>query len=438
MNTDCDRRRFLARLTTLLSTGSVLAGLTEHCSAADKVTSKGESLAGLAAYDRLMETFFEENQPLGASLAVAYRGRLVYAKGFGQADLDGKRQVQPTSLFRIASLSKPVTAVAVMKLVEEGKVTLDQPIVPLMNLDFLPEDPQQWADPRMADITLRHCLQHTGGFDKDRSGDPFAMSRPVKVSLGVDFPLSQEDLLRFTLTRNLDFDPGQKHAYANIGYLMLGRMIEQQSGQAYDQYVQREILQPLGIHRMQLAKTLKEDAAPGEVEYRDAKGRTGANVLGLKSTDWVPFPYGIERIENLAPVGGWLASSVDLVRFTSGLFFPEGDAILSRESLQTMLAPPKINGQKPSGKKAYYYACGWLTRPSPGSVLPWTCWHNGRLTGVSTLLVSRADGISWCVLFNQDTAPDGQAFASKIDSPLHAPANAIGDWPEGDLFAEYL
>lgn len=436
MNFNCDRRQFLATLGTLLST-SGLGGLSaRRCEAADRFESTGRSLAGLGAYDELMEQFFEKNEPLGASLAVAYQGRLVYAKGFGFADLDRQKAVQPTSLFRIASLSKPITAVAVMKLVQDGKFTLDQPIVPLLNLDFLPEDSTDWADPRLAEITVRQCLQHTGGFDKDVSGDPFAMSRPVKVSLGVDFPLSPEDLLRFALTRKLDFDPGAKHAYANIGYLMLGRLIEQQSGMAYDAFVQQEVLHPLGIRRMQLARTLKEDAAEGEVQYRDTKGRTGANVLGLKSTEWVPYPYGIERIENLAPVGGWLASSIDLVRFTSGLFFPQDDAILASESLETMYAPPKIEGKKFTRNQAYY-ACGWLVRRSPGSVLPWTCWHNGRLTGVSTLLVSRADGVSWCVLFNQDTSADGKAFASQIDSPLHAPANAVGDWPEGDLFSEY-
>ncbi|QDU78121.1 Penicillin-binding protein 4* [Bremerella volcania] len=437
MNAPCNRRRFLTRLGAALSVSGLGAWSAGRSEAAENVTSTGQSLPGLAAYDLLMEKFFQENEPLGASLAVAYRGRLVYAKGFGFADLARESHVQPTSLFRIASLTKPITAVAVMKLAEQGKLTLDQPIVPLLNLDFLPEDAQEWADPRLAEITVRQCLQHTGGFDKEVSGDPFAISRPVKVALGVDFPLSKEDLLRFALTRKLDFDPGQKSAYANIGYLMLGRLIEQQSDQAYDEYVQQQVLHPLGIRRMQLARTLKEDAAEGEVQYRDSKGRTGANVLGLESTQWVPYPYGIERIENLAPVGGWLASSIDLVRFTSGLFFPTGDPILSRASLKTMFAPPKIDGKKFSGNEAYY-ACGWLTRPSPDSHLPWTCWHTGSLTGVSTLLVSRADGVSWCVLFNQDRAPDGQAYASKIDGPLHAPANSASNWPEGDLFAQYL
>ncbi len=435
MNARTDRRQFLTRLGMLVSASGIGTSVVRPCDAAPSVTSSGVSLPGLEPFDRTMEQFFAQHQPLGASLAVAYRGRLMYAQGFGHADLAGKRQVHPTTLFRIASLSKPITAVAVMRLVEEGKLALDQPIVPLLKLSFLPEDPQQWPDPRMAQITVRQCLQHTGGFDKAVSGDPFAMSQQVRKTLNASFPLSKEDVLRFALARKLDFPPGEKHAYANVGYLMLGQLIEAITGLAYDQYVQEAVLTPMNIRRMRLARTLLKHRAPGEAQYRDTKRRTGRNVLGLSGVDPVPFPYGIERIENLAAVGGWLASSVDMVRFTSGLFFPEGDAILSRKSLETMLAPPPIEGQKITGNQAYY-ACGWSVRQIADGELPWTCWHTGGLTGVSTLLVSRADGVSWCVLFNQDTAPDGQTYANKIDGLLHAPANAIGDWPEGDLFSE--
>ncbi|MBA2117974.1 serine hydrolase domain-containing protein [Bremerella alba] len=432
-----DRRQFLARLGAAVSASGLGAWSADKGHAADSVTANGDSLPGLAAFDTLMERFFDENQPLGASLAVAYQGRLVYAKGFGYADLARKQHVQPTSLFRIASLSKPITAAAVMKLVEAEKVQLDQPIVPLLALDFLEDDPQSWADPRLADITVRHCLQHTGGFDKQASGDPLALSHQIRDALDVTFPLSQDNLLQFALTRKLDFDPGHQYAYANIGYLMLGRLIEQLSGQTYQAYVQQEILHPLGIRSMQLARTLKEDAAPAEVQYRDAKGRTGPNVLGLESEDPVPFPYGIERIENVSSAGGWLASAVEVTRFASGLFFPQGKPLLNKQSQEQMFAKPHISGATPDWNGAYY-GCGWLVRPVQGKLLPWTCWHTGQLAGVSSLLVARADGVCFTVLFNQDFNPEGQTMSVTIDPLLHAPASGVGRWPAGDLFTRYL
>jgi len=122
----------------------------------------------LAAYDDPMTAFLREHDPPGAALAVTYLGRLVYARGFGHADLEEREPVRPASLFRIASLSKPVTAAAVMHLVEQGKLRLDDRVFPILNL------PPQLGrrsrfDPRWHDITVRHCLQHTAGWDRDKS-----------------------------------------------------------------------------------------------------------------------------------------------------------------------------------------------------------------------------------------------------------------------------
>ncbi|MBI1248678.1 serine hydrolase [bacterium] len=430
------RRTFLARCSAILPAMVAGALVTDTEAADETVTPTGKSLEGLSGFDTTMQRFFEENKPLGASLAVACHGRLVYAKGFGHADLARTRAVEPTSLFRIASLTKPITSVAVFKLVEQGKVDLDQPIAPLLELDCFSGKPETWDEPRLAKVTVRNCLQHTAGFDSAISGDPLTLSHRIKAKLNIEFPLSLEDLLRFSLTRPLDFNPGERFAYSNLGFLMLGRMIEKVSGQSYEQFVTKQILEPSGISRMRLARTLPKDRAPGEVEYRDAQKRLGRNVLGGDTGKLVPFTYGAERVENLTACGGWLATSVDLVRFTSTLFFPEGKPVLSQESLKEMFAPPTIAGK--SSKQPAFYACGWLVRPKRESLLPWTCWHNGGLAGVSTLLVSRADGISWAVLFNQDTAPDGQRLAAKIDPLMHVPANLVTSWPEGDLFSAYL
>ncbi|MEW4454992.1 serine hydrolase domain-containing protein [Bremerella sp. JC817] len=431
MSERSSRRAWLLQTTTTAVAALLGSKIARGDEDEESIVSTGHSLKEPAAFDAVMETFFRENQPLGASLAVGYRGNLVYAKGFGYADHARTKPVEPESLFRIASISKSITATAVMKLVEQQKITLDQPILPLLKTPYLAEETSQWVDPRLATVTIRNCLQHTAGFDTPVSGDPFAMSHQIKSKLGKSFPLSPEDLLQFAFTRPLDFAPGERFSYSNVGYLMLGQMIEQVSGQPYDQFVQKEVLQPLGVANMRLARTLPEDRAPDEVEYRDGQQRTGRYVLADEGPAKIPFPYGAERIENLAPVGGWLASASDLVKFTSGLFFPAEEPLLSSQSMETMFAPPKLNGKQ--SPPTAYYGCGWMVRPAKESLLPWTCWHNGSLSGVSTLLVSRADGVTWAVLFNQDTAPDGQAFASKIDPLLHAPASTVKGWPEGDL-----
>jgi len=128
----------------------------------------GPVMPKLAAYDDLMTSFLREHKPPGAALAVAYHGRLVYARGFGHADLEKREAVRPASLFRIASVSKPFTATAVMHLVEQGTLHLDERVFPLLKLQPHLERGAR-LDPRWHEITVRHCLQHTGGWNRDKS-----------------------------------------------------------------------------------------------------------------------------------------------------------------------------------------------------------------------------------------------------------------------------
>jgi len=106
-----------------------------------------------------------EHKPPGAALAVTYRGRLVYARGFGHADMEKHQPVEPASLFRIASISKPFTSAAVMHLVEKGRLQLDERVLPLLKL------PAHGAkmDPCLHEIRVHHCLQHTAGWDRDKA-----------------------------------------------------------------------------------------------------------------------------------------------------------------------------------------------------------------------------------------------------------------------------
>src|SRR5262249_9005879 len=136
-----------------------------------KMPATGKAHADLASFDRLMESFVEQHKVPGAALAVARHGRLIYARGFGWADVEKQEPVEPAALFRIASISKPITAVAVMQLVEQGKLGLDDKILDRVKLQPHLE-PGAKFDERWNQITLRHLLQHRGGLDRDKSFDP--------------------------------------------------------------------------------------------------------------------------------------------------------------------------------------------------------------------------------------------------------------------------
>ncbi len=400
----------------------------------------GRAEPGLGAYDELMQRVMREHKPPGAALAVTYHGRLVYARGFGHADLEKREPVEPGSLFRIASLSKPFTAAAVLHLVEKGKLKLDDRVFPILKLHAHLEHGGK-IDARLHDIRVHHCLQHTAGWDRDKSWDPMSAGGAEEVShaLKVLLPIHPRQIIEVAMGKPLDFNPGTRYVYSNFGYCVLGRVIEAISGKPYHEYVSQQILTPLGIRHMRLGKNLLRDRAAGEVKYYDAKKRTGRAISGPRIGEPAPLPYGVECIETMDANGGWIASAVDLVRFAAAFDDPAQCPILQESSIRTMLAPPPGHvGHRPDGKpKEVYYACGWDVRPSGRHPGKFTKFHGGGLAGSNTLLVCRDDGINWAVLFNSDEGKDGKAFTEPLDGLLHQTADKIKNWPEVDLFHKF-
>jgi N-acyl-D-amino-acid deacylase len=382
------------------------------------------------AFDGVLEGFMQARQIPGGALAVVKDRRLVYARGYGWADREKQEPARADSLFRIASISKPFTAAAVLKLVVGGRLSMEAGAFDLLRL----EPPQgRHADPRLGKITVRHLLHHTGGWDRDKSGDPMFMSAKIARATDTPEPASQQAIIRYMSGQPLDWGPGEHFAYSNFGYCVLGRIIEKVSGVEYGPFIRQTILAPIGIDRMRLGGSLESGRAPGEVKYymRDG-GRTRSVFPAIGGT--VPAPYGGFCLEAMDSHGGWLASAVDLMRFAAALEDPQRQNWLptpARRLFYETPAPPV--GREPGGSmKPTYYGCGWQVRPARGQDKA-NCWHNGSLPGTYTLLVRRWDGLAWAVLFNQRSSdpklPDGE-----IDGALHRAADSVAEWPGHDLF----
>ena len=435
-------RSQISRRAFLTVASSTAAGLSVHGIAAAqsqgrKIPVTGEDHPSLRPFDELMTSFVEENAVPGASLAVTRLGKLVYARGFGYSDVERKEPVDPAALFRIASLSKPITAVAVLQLVDQGKLSLDDKVVDRMKLTPAITKTSK-PDPRWQQITIRHCLQHTGGWDREKSYDPVFKPSDIATALGIRPPVTPVHIVRFMMGQPLDFAPGEQYAYSNLGYLVLGRILEAVARQKYERQVSKGVLSPLGIKRMQLGRALADYRVKGEVKYYDRKSRTGPALFPPRLGQEVPFQYGAMNVDAFEAHGGWIASAVDLVKFASAFDEPAKCSILSEKCISEMWARPAgIAGKEPDGSlKDSYYGCGWSVRPV-GNKGKLNAWHTGAMCGTESLLVRRWDGLNWAVLFNTENTPSGGRLAGLIDGRMHQAADQVKDWPVPDLFNKF-
>ncbi|PWU10258.1 MAG: hypothetical protein C5B51_04595 [Terriglobia bacterium] len=216
--------------------------------------------------------FMTANALPGASLAIAKNGKLVLARGYGLADVELNQPVQPEATLRFGSIGKTITATAIMKLVQDGKLDLDANAFALIP-DIRPRS-GRLGDSRINRITIRNLLTHSGGWDASRSGDPIVapFSQQIASAMGVAFPPPPSTVISYMLDRPLDFDPGTRFAYSNLGFLVLARVIEKVSGLPYSEFVRLQVLAPLGIERMRQGRTPLSLRAPGEVRYYDYPG----------------------------------------------------------------------------------------------------------------------------------------------------------------------
>jgi N-acyl-D-amino-acid deacylase len=391
----------------------------------------GAAVAGMEPYEQRVRDLMKTYGIPGGAVAVVRDGKLFYARGFGYADVENRTPVQPDALFRIASVSKPITSAAIMKLVEEGKLALDDRVAPFI-ADLTPA-PGAIVDPRWEQITVRHLLNHTGGWDRTKPNGGFdPIDRPVTAAVAVNAPTpaSSETLIRYMKGLPLDFNPGEKHAYSNFGYIILGRVIERVSGMRYEDYVRARVLVPVGANRTQQGKSRMKDALPEEVKYyRPGQGLNWPMVPSVFPGEGiVPLNYGGYHLEAGAASGAWVSSTIDLLRFVVKV---DGRASPPDILTASLIAEMTSNGATLCSDGSCYYAGGWVVRPVQNGA---TWSHGGDLPGTKAIVVRSYYNVSWVALFNT-SAPN--SLISELDVALWQALNAMTSFPTNDLFASF-
>jgi len=379
-----------------------------------RLTNDNSSGSEFAAIEKNLRLFMKKWSIAGASVAVSKNGKLVYARGFGYSDTITKEEVQPYNKFRIASISKLVTAIAIMKLCEEGKLSLNSTI---FGPDAILNDPyfSNPKDKRAFRITVAHLLSHEGGWSQ-RWGDQMFMPLTIADKMGLRPPVETKEIVRFALDKRLHFTPGTGRSYSNLGYSILGLVIEEVSGMLYEDYCRKYVLEPAGIFDMTLARNLASEKAPYEVTYH-----TPPDIIPKPSIygtgELVSPSYGGNDIEALGGAGAWLATAPDLIRLLLAVDgFDTRPDILSHESIELMT--DQQNDLAPLGWKTTIYNGTW--------------WRTGSFPGSAGMMKRQADGTGWVVLFNS-SAWNGPEIHSYVNNLMYRVVSELNKQPERDL-----
>ena len=353
----------------------------------DTLTNALVDVPELHDMDSIMRRYLKRWELNGAQLAVTRNDSLLYVKGYGWADKERNVLMEPCHIMRMASVSKLVTAVGIMKLQEMGRLKLsDKVFCPqgiLNDTTYI----NSIRDKRYYDITVEQLLRHKAGFN-NYAGDPMSSTRYIMMQNRLTTPPTHRELLRILLRRHLGYTPGTGRCYSNLGYTILSMIIEKRSGMSYEQFMQDKVLRPAGCFDFHIAGIYYRDRRPNEVRYYMHGGSEPVyeyNNSGKK----VDKCYGDTDIPRLAGAGAWAASAAELSRLIASI---DGCSVLP-----DVISPQSVKAmtqQMPSGD----YSLGWNYTPVGR---PWI--RTGSLSGTSALVMRYPDGQCWILLTNTST-----------------------------------
>jgi D-alanyl-D-alanine carboxypeptidase len=331
------------------------------------------SAAALAELDRRIEQYLDDNTVPGGLLAVVSRGRILHLQPYGLANVELSVPVTDSTVFEIGSISKQFVSAAVMLLVEQDRLALDDPIH-----QYLPYLPSEWLG-----VTVRHLLTHTSGipdYEEIATYDIYG------------FRLTPEEVIRIAHSRPMDFAPGEGWYYSNTGYFLLSMIVERVEGRPLGQVLQARIFEPLGMGQTRMAD-------PEAIIPHRASGywvnKTG-ELINRRPTE----------TSSTLGAGGILSSAYDLMKWDEALY---GEQLLSAESKATMWTPAVLPNGEDTG-----YAFGWTVRPYRGLT---TRSHGGQVAGfVAGFFRFPEQDVALIMFMNRYRAPGNRLLDVVLDT----------------------
>jgi len=378
-----------------------------------RITNELSEFSGSKFIEKEAKDFLQQWNLVGMTMAVVKGGKLVYAHGFGYSDLETKQSVEPGNLFRVASVSKLITAVAIMKLVEKKAFSLDSKV---FGPKAILKDPvfNSVADKRMYFITVRQLLAHTGGWSL-HYGDPAFNSLIVAEQTG-EKSATMDTYCRFVASRKLHFDPGTRSCYSNMGYMFLRKVVETASGQSYEKFVREQVLKPAGITDMHIGQSYLSGRRFNEVKYYESEESQPVPCFD-GSGRLVPKQYGGNPIELLSSAGGWITSSIELAKLMVMIDgFNTVPDMIPHSLINQMVEEDELRG--PLGWKIVKDG-DWI--------------RTGSMAGTSAIVKRQSNGFCWVVIFNTSSWK-GPRLPAYTDFMMRKIEQKITNWPQKDLF----
>ena len=362
-------------------------------------------LSSLPEMDQVVDSFMTFWHLRGVSLSISRNDSLLYARGYGKADT--VNPMTPGTTLRLASVSKLLTAVGIMRLQEKAMLFLDSPVFGPCGI--LQEYDSYIRDDNYYLITVEHLLRHQAGFTS-RGGDPVFSPYP-----------SQEELLKKQLSRSLYYEPGTTQEYSNFGFLLLSLIIEKVSGLPYEDFMQQEVFAPALCRDFRLAGNYLKDRHPGESRYyMHPEAVPSASFDGRFSS--VEKCYGGNNVQGSLGAGGWTGSAVELSRLVA--------TINGKGPLEDILLPFSVK-QMTNYYDTETFSLGWNDTKPGGE---WT--RSGSFSGTQALVKTFPDGECWVFLSNTSTWR-GSRFARNIAELFDNLRNRFSEQlPSRDLFRE--
>lgn len=360
------KSRFVIKIFLSISLLSIIA-CGQNVSSSRDDYSFDEEKSSVQQIDEYLTSVSKKPEISSLSIAVVKNGKIFFLKSYGLANVESEYAASPQTRYQIASVTKPFTTIAIMMLVEEGKIALDEKAIKY--LEWLPE--------KYREITVRQLLTHTSGVNRDLRRDNLDT-------------FSEEEFRRRLAAEPRSFERGERFQYSNTGYILLGMIVETVGGKSYEDFLNERIFKPLGMENTKYYEPPDTD-----------KNRASGYQLEDKKLNPAPyFPGGFAA-------GGLVSSAEDLAKFALAL---ENGKLLKKSSFEQIFSPAELSGGEKvnlemggefKGEKVSYGFGWWLTGYRGHRLYT----HGGGVSGFQAIINRFPDDkIAIIVLANTKTA----------------------------------